>query len=604
MNRIQTNKLVVKLNSELLAETYEVFNVKTSDSHFGRGNNAAKLVDDFTNETFVLSVVYERGNSFYILLRKSSNNSINLNKALKTLSGTEKISVEKMTVGMVSQHILIQLLLNSLGTYEGKILGFNNVTGHLFIHNPSWDKIIKRQIVTLELKVTKELLLDWSVRTFTSITKESYIKFGKKKFGEYPEYVLSKDNILKRIEKGTDPQAYILRQYGKEKSNIKFLDTYSLDNFLKTKMGVICDCIEKFNTKFGEMAHLDFDFFNEYQNVEISSSMVREMNKRFQEIASFHRIVLIDSVLDATSPMCIEELKQRLTKQFGSKVSILKAPKSNAINIILIHDEESYKDKTDPHDIVYKDCAVQHITIETVAHLMDIKNDRDKESGWKSVLDCIMQEVLIKDDIKANHISMVNWEEYHYTNPIIWGISHKEEDDTSHFYIMTINPNGEFTIIERDNTLFDQEEYQDCINIFGKDDVIGFVKIGDDINVIHNTHLRTIPEINLLKERLSSGDNQVRNKVSIEELFPAVTDIKSFNTNEYSLHYFSGIIGAGMKRVIPTAANIRMVDAYRYSKLFFNDLLKLMAVTFVKNGQLTIMPFPFKYMMEYINTVK
>ena len=602
MNRIQTNKLVAKLNTDLLADTYEVFNVKTSDSHFGRGNNAAKLVDDFTNETFVLSVVYERGNSFYIMLRKLSNNSININKALSTLSGTEKISVDNIALAMLPQHILVQLLLNSLGTYEGKILGFHNVTGHLYIHNPSWIKTIKKQIVTLELKITKEMLLDWSVRTFTSITKKAAIKFGKKKFSEYPEYVLSKDNILKRIGKGTDPEAYILRQIGNEKSTIKFLDTLSLENFLKTKMGVICDCIDKFNTKFGGMAHLDFDSFNEYQEVEISSSMVRVMNKSFQKLALSHRIVLIDSVLDSTSPMCIEEIEQRLTNQFGCKVSILKTPKSDAINIILIHEDEYYKDKVDPHDKVYKDCAVQHITIETVAHLMDITSDRDKESGWKSVLDCIMQEVLIKEDIKSKHISMVNWVNYNYTVPVIFGICHKDDDNNNHFHFMTVNPNGDFSIIEKENTLFEQDEYQDCIDIFGKEDVIGIVKLGNDINVIHNTNLRTIPEINLLKERLQNGDNKVRNKTSIDVLFPAVTDIKSFDTNENSLHYFSGIIGAGMKRDISTAANIRMVDTYRHSKLFFNDLLRLMAVTFVRNGQLTIMPFPFKYLLEGIQS--
>ncbi len=600
MNRIQTNKLVAKLNSKLLAETYEVFNAKTVDTHFGRGNNAAKLVDDFANETFVLSVVYEKGNTFYMLLRKSPNNSININKAFLTLPGTKKISVVKVAIGMLPQHILVQLLLNSLGTYEGKILGFHNVTGHLYIHNSTWIKALKKQIVTLELKVTKEMFLDWNIRTFTSITKQKFIKFGKKKFSEYPEYVLSKDNILKRIEKGTDPNAYILRQIGNEKSTIKFLDTLSLDNFLKTKMGVICDCIDKFNTEFREMAHLDFDSFNEYQEVEISSSMVRVMNKRFQELASSHRIVLVDSVLDSTSSMCIEEIKKQLTKQFGSKVSILKTPKSDAINIILIHEDEYYKDKVDPHDKVYKDCAVQHITIETVAHLMDMPSDKDKESGWKSVLDCIMQEALIKEDIKSNHISMVNWADYNYIAPVIFGICHKDDDNNNHFHFMTVNPNGDFSIVEKENTLFEQDEYQDYIDVFGKEDVIGIVKIGDDINVIHNTRLRTIPEINLLKERLMKGDNQVRNKTSIDELFPAVTDIKSFDTNGNSLYYFSGIIGAGMKRLIPTAANIRMVDTYRHSKLFFNDLLKLMAVTFVRNGQLTIMPFPFKYLIEFI----
>lgn len=596
MSRIQTNKLVVNLNTDLLTNTYEVFNVKTSDSHFGRGNNAAKLVDDFTNEKFVLSVVYERGNSFFMLLRKSANNVININKAITSLSGTENISVENLAVGMIPQHIIVQLLLNSLGTYEGKILGFHNVTGHLFCCHPS--KISKTQIVGLELRVTKEMLLDWNVRTFTSITKQEKIKFGKKKFNEYPEYVLGKDNILKRIDKGSDPQAYILRQIGNERSTIKFLDTLSLENFQKSKMGIICDCIDNFNTKFDGMAHLDFDSFNEYQEVEISFSMVRKMNKRFQEFASSHRIVVVDSVSDSTSPMCIEELKERFIKQFGCKVSVLKKPKSDALNIILIHDEDYYGDKPDLHDIVYKDCAVQHITIETVAHLMSVTSERDKESGWKSVLDCIMQEVLIKEDIKSKHISMVDWEDYHYESNVIFGICREDEDDNKHFDFMTVSPNGDFSITEKENTLFDQNEYQECIDIFGEEGVIGVVKIGEDINVIYNTNLRTIPEINSLKERLQKGDNQVRNQASIEALFPSITDIKSFANDDYSLHYFSGIIGAGMKRGVPTAANIRKVKCYRYSKLFFNELLKLMAVNFVRNVQLTIMPFPFKYLQE------
>ncbi|MBP5503965.1 MAG: hypothetical protein J6Y24_14370 [Bacteroidales bacterium] len=598
MNRIQTNKLVVNLNKNVFSDTFEIFNVKTSDVHFGKGDNAARLVDDFTNEKFVLSVVYERGNSFFLLLRKSADNVININKAIKSLSGAEKLSVENVSVTTIPLNIVVQLLLNSLGTYEGKILGFHNVTGHLFFYRPS--KAYKDQIKTLELKVTKEMLLDWNVRTFTSVTKREDIIFGKKKFYDYPEYVLGKDNILKRIDKGSDPKAYILRQIGNDRSTIKFLDTVSIEAFGKSKMGIICDCIDSFNTIFNGIAHLEFDSFGEYHEEQISSKMVREMNSRFQELASSHRIVLVDKVSDCTSPMCIEEVKQRLTTRFGCKVSVLKTPKSDAINIILIHEDDYYKDKLDPHDIVYKNCAIQHITIETVAHLMNVEDDKEKESGWKSVLDCIMQEVLIKEDIKCKHISMVNWEDYHYENNVIFGICRDDEDNNKHYYFMTVSPNGDFSITEKENTLFDQNEYQECIDIFSEENVIGVVKNGEDINVIYNTKLRTIPEISLLKERLQKGDNQVRNQVSREELFPSITDIKSFANDDYSLHYFSGIIGAGMKRDVPTAANVRMVKCYRFSKLFFNELLKLMAVTFVRNGQLTIMPFPFKYLLESI----
>ena len=449
------------------------------------------------------------------------------------------------------------------------------------------------------------MLLDWNVRTFTSITKKRLVMFGKKKFTEYPEYELSKDNILRRINKGTNPEAYILRQIGEKKSNIKFLEIESLEKFQKTKMGVICNCLDMFNSNFDGMAHVEFGSFSDFNEVEISTKMVREMEKRFDDLATSHKIVLVDNVIDSTSGMCIDALKQQFIKRFMCNVSILKKPKAETINIVLIHEDEYYDTdrQKDPHDIDYKGCAVQHVTIETVAHLMNIENEKERNSSWKSVLDCIMQEALIKEDIVKRHITMVNWSEYEY-DTIDFGVCHKNEDDTKHFFFMRIKPNGDFSITEQENTLFEQTEYQECIDIFGKEDVVGIVRKGNDINIIHNTKLRTVPEIELIKERLANDDNRLRDKESRETLFPAVTDIKSFAENVHSLFYFSGIIGAGMRRIIPTAANIRLVDTYRSSKLFFNNMLKLMAVTFVRNGQLTIMPFPFKYLLEYIRVSK
>lgn len=600
MNRIQTNKIVAELK-DTLSDVFEVYNIKTTEKHFGRGNNAAKLVDDFQNEKFVLSVVYENGNSFFLLIKKSIDNRVNINKALNSFSGKENLTLEECNIKIVPQNIMVQLLMNSLGTYEGKNLGFHNVTGHFYIHHPTWTKSKGNQIVTLELKVTKDMLLDWNVRTFTSVKLKKAINFNKKKpFTEYPEYEFGKDFVLKRIEKGTNPDAYILRQIGDKKSNIKFIEIDSLEKFQKTKMGVICDCIDKFNGKFEGMAHLEFDSFSDYNEVEISTKMVREMESRFDVLATEHKIVLVDNVNDSTSGLCIDELKKQFTKRFNSKVSVLKKPKADAINIILIHEDEYYdkKNLNDPHDVVYKGCAVQHVTIETVAHLMD--SESEKDNGWKSVLDCLMQEALIKEDIVSKHITMANWADYGYTENIDFGICHKKEDDTKHFYFMTIKPNGDFEISEQENTIFEQTEYQECIDIFDKDDVVGVVRVGEDINVIHNTKYRTVPEIALIKERLCNNDNKLRDKASRETLFPAVTDIKSFAKNDYSLFYFSGIVGAGMRRVILTAANIRLVDSYRFSNLFFDNMLKLMAVTFVRNGQLTVMPFPFKYLHEFI----
>lgn len=55
-----------------------------------------------------------------------------------------------------------------------------------------------------------------------------------------------------------------------------------------------------------------------------------------------------------------------------------------------------------------------------------------------------------------------------------------------------------------------------------------------------------------------------------------------------------------MRCLINRAANIRKIEPFEDSILMFEDLLPLMNLTFVHNGQLTITPFPFKYLREYI----
>ena len=52
---------------------------------------------------------------------------------------------------------------------------------------------------------------------------------------------------------------------------------------------------------------------------------------------------------------------------------------------------------------------------------------------------------------------------------------------------------------------------------------------------------------------------------------------------------------------INRAANIRKIEPFEDSILMFEKLLPLMNVTFVHNGQLTRIPFPFKYFKRAMN---
>lgn len=55
-----------------------------------------------------------------------------------------------------------------------------------------------------------------------------------------------------------------------------------------------------------------------------------------------------------------------------------------------------------------------------------------------------------------------------------------------------------------------------------------------------------------------------------------------------------------MKYTIERAGVVREIQAVEGSKLIIKKVLPLMGVEFVRYGMLTVVPFPFKYLREYI----
>ena len=79
-------------------------------------------------------------------------------------------------------------------------------------------------------------------------------------------------------------------------------------------------------------------------------------------------------------------------------------------------------------------------------------------------------------------------------------------------------------------------------------------------------------------------------------------DINYYQASQNILHYFVGTKGKGIQSQIPRASLVRMIKPINKSTIFFEKLLPLMNVDFVKNGDLTVRPFPFKYLQEWIKT--
>ena len=233
---IKTNKIVFKLDKEKFSEKYDLFAVKTSKKHF---NSGAYILDSPEISDKILSIYYYSGKCIYVLMKKSNDSKMNLKKAISETDEAENITISKIECCALEDYITLQLLFNAIGSYESDLLRASNLTGRLFCYNPSWiihgitgDNKNTKQIVCLELKITSDYVLRFDVRTFTSVKYKSKITFSKKKFEEYPQYVIGKTGkytISRKLPSDNDCNSFILRQIDGKKSNRPFFDIYNYD---------------------------------------------------------------------------------------------------------------------------------------------------------------------------------------------------------------------------------------------------------------------------------------------------------------------------------------------------------------------------------------
>ncbi len=90
-----------------------------------------------------------------------------------------------------------------------------------------------------------------------------------------------------------------------------------------------------------------------------------------------------------------------------------------------------------------------------------------------------------------------------------------------------------------------------------------------------------------------------------EQLFSSSVDIKYFGETDREAYYFVGNSKASIQSSFKDSCHLRKIVAVgKDSKLVFSQLLSTMDVDFVRTGQSTVIPFPFKYIREYIEMNK
>lgn len=593
---IKTNQLTYTFDKELFSKNYDIFCIRTSEKHF---KNGAYIIDAPLLSNNVCSVLFKSGREIFVLMKSNDSNKSLLKNAILKEDGADRITITRVTPNSLKDDIVFQLMLNSLGNYESPLLKFNNLTGHLYCFHPNWlirgrkgeaDVVFK--VPCLELRLSSEFRLNMEVHTFTSELLRNKIEFKKKRFDEYPKYIFSAHNTLRRKLKDDVGYSFIMRQTKNAKTEIAFLDIQNIDRFNQSKMGILTTVLENFNDRFSSIAHLDFESITDYKALDYTRSVANENKQAISDLLSIKPIKIVDCIDDEYSKIFCKEICDLLLSKYGIKASCGKRVAKDHLNIRVIHNAAFYADSDDPHR-VFNDVVVQHITFEDFSECSEF------------AISTVIHEMLIKDDLVKQKISLFDWNTLGLKDDIDFGIEVTDKQNTKYIF-MTIHPDGTFNISEETLNLFEANKYNQCVEIF-ENAKMNSVKVHGiirdalgNINIIKDTGWFTIPEIYSIKAELANGNTKLRGKEKRNELLSSCLDIKMFNDG-VSEYYFVGTIGNGMRWLINRAANIRKIEPFEDSILMFEKLLPLMNVTFVHNGQLTIIPFPFKYLREHLN---
>lgn len=602
INRVISNPNYEKINNDF--DFFEIAETR-KDKYF---EFTAKLLDDLTENKSICAVQFHGGKKVYVMMKHSESNFEKIKESVLNSKDAEFLTYNQIKSDEIEKYRLIQLFLNGLFRSEHPLLRYNNLGGHLYCFHSNWIKhhgACIWKVPTLDIKVTWDMNLTLDVCTFTNL--KYMLKCTKEKGREEqarilskPRYVLVNNNTMRRKTEGDNLEEFVIGSAGNKKTNIKFIELYPAEKYGESKMGMLYAIVERFNTDYAGYIDLTFASIENYHAYDFDKKTRSENAGAINTALSSQPIKIIDEVKDEWSKQSCEYIQNKIKDNYQLDATIGRRPNEDTLNISLIHEPEFYEmnNLPDPHDKVYENCSIQHITIENGFENLD------------DSLSNIMQNVLIKKDIINQQITLFDWKKLNQTGTISFVTAEKDikTKDILHYYSMDIKPNGSFTIAELSNTMFLSDIYQACMDIFlskksnrySRMFAKGFIRDNfGNINIIYDTEMITLPDSPKIMKAIEAGETNIKRVSTFEEFYAGLMNIKMYEIDEKK-YFCVGRKDKNPSMSIPKAVNIREIQPYNGSQMLFDKLLPLMSVEFVRNKQLTVLPFPFKYLREWI----
>ena len=685
-----TNRINVTYNMENIDADFDIFRVEKSNKDYYKYN----ILDSAVYEFKAAAVQWTFGATALVLFRKGEVTEQQFKESI--MKEYEDVKIQKIDLldseqckcFQYQKRLLAQLLINSMRTPKHDAFRYSNLTGKLFYHDPAW-KYKDRFIRFLEIVIDPGMYLNLNHETFKRVENESLgTHVIDPKTGEFRKKLKSDTNVT-TYKKGSLKHNHF---------RVDNFDMTDYTHFCKSKMGVMEQFLKDVKENLSKYISIEFMEREDAREFDISNwEKAGISDSEYGELLKKKGVVIVDEIGTEKSKKIVNSLSVELLEHYGVEATIGDLT-LESYNIRIIHNEEYYieNELPDPHNNI-KGYIVQHMT-EEAEHFTE-------SSGSSPAVRKIVQELIIKGDVKEKFISIYDWKRLDSGKS--WTFIMRERrkteygDNTGHvnfanievknyfdYYRLQIDCDGKMnfdSFCDADNEISEEWEKICCaydlveskqFRVKNRIDGLFYSNI-NNIHAIIETREKTLPNITALMNMLRETDekqkvqkgvliqamndfelayqdyyenvelwkekllekeemitkkdvkkvlNMRTNVASLfnrflhekfgiwifgewrKEEFDAIyqignlLDIKyEYNDNDYDDgHTFMYYVGAKSKRIsYPNACCMRKVVSFG-DEIEYEELLPLMAVEFVRNNQYTVLPFPYKYLREYI----
>lgn len=541
-----TNRINVTYNMENIDADFDVFRVEKANKDYYKYN----ILDSAVYEFKAAAVQWTFGATALVLFRKGEVTEQQFKESI--MKEYEDVKIQKIDLFDSEQcsncfyfenRLLAQLLINSMRTPKHEAFMYNNLTGKLFYHDPSWkhkDKLTGKVnfIRFLEIVIDPGMYLNLEHKTFKRYDRESNgLYVIDSKTGEFRKKLKTDTNVI-TYKEGSLPHNHF---------RVDNFDITDITHFRKSKMGVMEQFLRDVNDNLSKYISIDIVEREDAQQFDISNLEKKGISElEYGEMLQKKGVVIVDENDSEISKDIVAKLQEELEKYYHVKAAVGNLS-GDAYNIRIIHDGEYYAENEmhDPHSDNLKGYIVQHIT-EEAEHFTNIK-------GSSPDIKKIVQELIIKGDVRERMISIFDWKRLDsgkdWTFVLRKKIKTKFGENVEHmnfgnkkafnyynYYRLKIDGNGkmEFDAFCDSNQSETEEWNKICYAYDFVEDkhhgvqnhVEGLMYSNiDNIHAILLTREKTLPNISALMDTLIETD--AKERVSKEILLKAINDFET-----------------------------------------------------------------------------